>query len=250
VIYNSYGEWLDSDYSKKQINGDENKMYRSCQDCHMISSQPVDGSSWKERGACSPRNSVFEDFNHNMMKRDNTGDPIMIQGAATVSVEAKKEQGMIKVQVVVVNTRAGHKLPTDSPLRHLILMIEARDQGGKLLAQAEGPMLPEWGGAGDGPQDYAGKPGLIYANLLKDKTTNQVPSVSYWNTTTPAWEDSDTRLPPYEKVRSDYSFVAPSRGTVTITARLIYRSAFIEIARQKGWQVQDSLVNWNSISLP
>lgn len=237
-IYGSYKEWLDGPYSKP------NQSYRSCQDCHMRSSLPPEGTTSAARSACSAENHSFNNFSHNMMNRDNTGSPVLVQGAATVTVDAIKEEGKIKVNVVVVNTRAGHKFPTDSPLRHLILVIEATDENGMLLTQAEGPAIPEWGGFGDLPEDYAGQPGVIYANLLKDKDTSKVPTVAYWNPTAPAWEGSDTRLLPNQDVPSQYFFVAPSHGAVTITAKLIYRSAFIEIARLKGWPVQDILVNW------
>ena len=250
VIYNSYGEWLDSIYSQKQINSLDNQNYRSCQDCHMQSSQPIDGSSWAGRTACSQDNDSFRDFSHNMMKRDNTGDPILVQQAATVTIEAQKEQGKTKVIVNVVNTRAGHKLPTDSPLRHLILVVEVKDKNDKLLAQVDGPTIPEWGGSGDQPEDYAGKPGIIYANILKDKATNTVPVVAYWNPAIAGWENSDTRLLPLKDVQSIYYFVAPSKGITTITARLIYRYAFIDLIRQKGWPVKDILVNWASAVVP
>lgn len=249
VIYNSYGEWLASDYSKQEINGVENPMYRSCQDCHMTPSEPINQSSWKARAACSSENRSFRDFSHNMMKRDNTGVPVLVEDAATVKIEASKELGKIKVAVTVTNTRAGHNLPTDSPLRHLILVVEARDKNDKLLAQVAGDRIPDWGGVGNQPQDYAGKPGVIYANVLKDKVTNTVPAVSHWNLIVPAWDGSDSRLPPFKGVTSDYWFVAPTRGGVKISARLWYRYAFIDIMRQKGWDRPDKLVNWADVIL-
>lgn len=250
LIYNSYGEWLGSDYGKKKINSLENKNYRSCQDCHMVSSQAVDGSSLAARSACSQRNHSFRDFSHNMMKRDNTGTPILVQGAATVNVDAGKDEGKIKVKVTVVNTGAGHKLPTDSPLRHLILVVEARDTNGKLLAQLDGPTIPEWGGLDDQPGGYAGQPGEIYANILKDKVTGTIPAIDYWNPTIPAWNDSDSRLVPLKEERSDYSFVAPSRGEVFVTAKLFYRYAFLEVILKNGWPLHDVLVNWHYATVP
>jgi hypothetical protein len=249
VVYNSYGEWLDSNYSKKQINGAENPMYRSCQDCHMLPSEPLAQSSAAQRSACSPENDSFRDFNHNMMKRDNTGAPVLVEGAATVNLAASKEQGKIKVMVTVTNVAAGHNLPTDSPLRHLILVVEARDKNDKLLAQVGGERIPEWGGTGNQTQDYAGKPGVIYANVLKDKVTNIIPAVSYWNLIVPAWDGSDTRLRPFQPVTSEYWFVAPTRGDLKITAQLWYRYAFIDIMRQKGWHRPDKLVNWAELKL-
>lgn len=216
----------------------------------MPSTQPEEGTASAARSACSAENTAFRNFSHNMMKRDNTGSPILLQGAATVTVNAKKEDGKIKVDVGVVNNKAGHKLPTDSPLRHLILVIEARDENGRLLTQVEGPIIPAWGGVGTQPEDYAGKPGVIYANILQDKDTNMVPAVAYWNPITPAWTGSDTRLRPYEYVLSQYSFIAQSHGAVRVAAKLFYRYAFIEFMRQKGWQQPDVLINWAERIVP
>lgn len=243
-IYGSYKEWLDSSYSKRDAG------FRSCQDCHMPSSQPVEGTASAARGACSPANTSFRNFSHNMMNRDNTGSPILVQGAATVTVDARKEEGKIKVNVAVVNTRAGHKLPTDSPLRHLILVVEARDENDRLLTQVEGPTIPAWGGTGNQPEDYAGQAGVIYGNILKDQDTNFVPAVAYWNPIIPAWDGSDTRLRPNEFILSQYSFTAQSHGEVRVIARLYYRYAFIEIMRQKGWQQPDVLINWDDHIVP
>jgi hypothetical protein len=124
-------------------------------------------------------------------------------------------------------------------LRHLILLVEAKDQNGTLLAQVDGPMIPLWGGNSNTEYDYAGKAGEIYANILKDRDTNQMPTIAYWNPTVPAWDGSDTRLEPGKPAQSEYSFAVPSNGAATITARLIYRYAFIEIIRQKGWILKD-----------
>ena len=238
-VYASYKEWLESSYSLP------NQSFRSCQDCHMQSPLVIQNTTpIAARGACSPENTSFQDFSHNMMKRDNIGDPILIQGAATVTISANREDGKIKVNVNVVNTAAGHKFPTDSPLRHLILIVEARDQNGVMLSQVDGPRIPDWGGTGGSPQDYAGRPGMIYANILKDKDTSMVPSVAYWNLTVPAWQGSDTRLLPNQDTPSQYFFVAPSQGDVKITAQLFYRSAFMDILRKKGLSPDDILVNY------
>jgi hypothetical protein len=250
VIYNSYGEWLESKYSKRVINSVENQDYRTCQDCHMISSQPVDGSSRVARSACSQENDSFRDFSHNMMKRDNTSSPILVQGAAEVTVNARKDEGKLKVKVMVVNKRAGHKLPTDSPLRHLILVVEARDANGKLLVQLEGPIIPEWGGPENQPGGYAGQPGMIYANILRDRETGAVPAVEYWNPTVPAWKGADTRLEPLKDESSSYSFLAPSSGEVIVTAKLYYRYAFLDLILKNGWPLQDILVNWHYAIVP
>ena len=234
VIYNSYGEWLNSSYSNRDTSN-----FRSCQDCHMHSAQNVEDTIPEQRAACSALNTDFRNFNHNMMGRNSNGDPALVQGAARIGLTARIENGRINVSVQVENIRAGHKFPTDSPLRHLILLVEAKDQNGTLLAQVDGPMIPLWGGNSNTEYDYAGKAGEIYANILKDRDTNQMPTIAYWNPTVPAWDGSDTRLEPGKPAQSEYSFAVPSNGAATITARLIYRYAFIEIIRQKGWILKD-----------
>ena len=218
----------------------------------MESAQDVGSTSREERSACSASNLNFRNFNHNMMGRDSTGEPAFVKDAATVRLTARIENGRINVTVVVQNIGAGHKFPTDSPLRHLILLVEAKDQNQLPLAQVAGPTIPLWGGVGAiENEDYAGRPGEIYANILKDRDTNQMPTIAYWNPTVPAWEGSDTRLNPHELVQSEYSFAVPSNGNAKITARLIYRYAFIEIIRQKGWTLKDiDVVDPVSVPVP
>lgn len=235
VIYNSYGEWLSSSYSNRETSN-----FRSCQDCHMPSAQEVGNTLPRERAACSAANLNFRNFNHNMMDRyNNNGDPDLVRNAARIDITARKEDGRINVAVRVQSVDVGHKFPTDSPLRHLILVVEAKDRNDTPLAQVGGPMIPLWGGSGNADEDYAGRPGEIYANILQDKDTSLSPTIAYWNPTLPAWEGSDSRLRPGEPTQSEYSFSVPLNGEATITARLIYRYAFIDIIRQKGWTLKD-----------
>ena len=250
-IYTSYKEWLDSPYSHKYMDsgsGNENRAYRSCQDCHMLSPGQVGDTLPSERAACTKTNLNFRDFNHNLMKYgpdpDNPSQeiPLLIRDAATLTVEPIMDEGRIRVNVTVVNTGAGHRFPTDSPLRHLILFVEAKDRNDTLLTQVGGPTIPLWGGLGNQAEDYAGRPGQIYANILKDKDTNIAPTVAYWNPAEPISPDSDTRLIPGQPVLSEYSFATPSYGMALIRVKLIYRYAFIDLARQKGWNRPDILV--------
>ena len=101
-----------------------------------------------------------------------------------------------------------------------------------------------------GDSDYVGYPGQIYANLLKDKDTNLIPTIAYWNPVDPAWQNADTRLVPGLPVRSEYSFAAPSNGSFVITARLIYRNAFYDIAIKKKWAILDLDIEAAKVSVP
>ena len=77
------------------------------------------------------------------------------------------------------------------------------------------------------------------------------PTIAYWNKTKQAWVGSDNRLLPKnynEDVteehpdKSTYAFAAPESGRVDVTIKLIYRYAFIDLARQKGWDIQDDII--------
>jgi hypothetical protein len=233
LIYGSYQEWLDSPYSKPES-------YRSCQDCHMLEAAQIGNTHRTERDACSATNVNFSNFSHNMMKygpdpENNSREiPLLVQGAAQISLEPKLEGGQIKLRVTVLNTKAGHKFPTDSPLRHLILLVEARDWRNSPLLQTEGPRVPVWAAP-----DYGGYAGQIFANILKDKDTNVAPSFSYWNPVENAWVGSDTRLLPWVPAQSDYAFAAPYDRSAKITVKLIYRKAFMNVVQQKGWHFGD-----------
>lgn len=244
-IYNSYGEWLESPYS----NPAKENEYKTCQACHMFNAGGDSVVKTSELEACSQNNVSHEDFNHNMMQRGGEVPSALIRDAAKIKLEAAKVDGNLELTVRVTNTRAGHKFPTDSPMRHLILLVEVRDPNGTLIPQITGPTIPPWGGVGAQAVDYAGRPGQVYANILMDMDTNQVPTVAYWNPTRAAWPGSDTRLEPNKPVTSTYTFAMPANGFARITVRLIYRYAFIDIARQKGWGINDTIVTEESADM-
>ena len=89
-------------------------------------------SYWSQRQACSANNVSFQNFDHNMMDfglyddPDTLNDveiPRMVKGAAEIKVNFDRQSpdsNSFDVTVTVENTKAGHKFPTDSPLRHLI----------------------------------------------------------------------------------------------------------------------------------
>ena len=151
------------------------------------------------------------------------------------------------VNVKLINDNTGHHIPTDSPLRHLILLIEATDANGDPLPQVSGPLLADYAGIGDPSEGYfGGLPGVVYAKILQDLWTEISPSGSYWN---PTRVVSDNRIAALETASSEYSFAALDQGQVTISVRLLYRRAFIEIMDWKGWDVPDLLMAEEIINL-
>ncbi len=255
LIYSSYKEWRDSQFSK---NPDGDK-YRTCQDCHMSRMLGNNSIPYSSRTACSETAEGFQDFSHNLMDFGwdevlQRNIPRMIRGAAELDanfVYEPEKNNSVRARVFVENARAGHKFPTDSPLRHLILVVEAQDQFDNPLIQVDGDQIPTWGGVNNsymqdrGVRGYAGMPGKIFANLLVDSDINQSPTTAYWNETKPAFVNnkddltSDNRLPAqgmdHDRDVSDYFFSVPSDGQVHFKISLIYRFAFYDLMQQKRW---------------
>lgn len=262
VIYNSYGEWKESPYGKRLLTGEgeqkgENPAFRSCQDCHMSSESEIAGTLPSDRDACSTAKRKPGSFDHNVMlfgqnlKNLTEQVPRLIQDAAVLDVASEylADSDLLRITVNVTNTKAGHKFPTDSPLRHLILLVQVLDEQNNPAPQVGGDIIPVWGGVGTnkpfGMEAYGGMPGRIFAHVLVDRDTNESPTAAYWNPTKLALDDganklsSDTRLKPLEPNESQYSFAIPSSGEVFVSVKLMYRYAFFDLALQKNWTRPD-----------
>jgi hypothetical protein len=261
VIYNSYGEWRQSEkYSQRVITStsgrkEENEKFRSCQDCHMSSSDTIGTPLPSSREACSSSSMNWSNFNHDVMHYEpDTANPSvnisrLIKDAADMKVEfdPKTSADMLRVIVKVTNIKAGHKFPTDSPLRHLLLVVVAKDLDDHVLPQINDSRIPNWGGVGSekpfGMEAYGGMPGKIFANLLVEKDTHLFPTAAYWKPTRSlAQESSDTRLLPDKTDESDYIFSTVAEDKIKITVKLLYRFAFFDLALQKKWNRPDIVV--------
>ncbi|MBN2045931.1 MAG: carboxypeptidase regulatory-like domain-containing protein [Anaerolineales bacterium] len=227
VVYNSYGEWLESPYSDPEDG-------QTCQDCHM----PVglaDHFALAEAGGLVRDPQTIP--SHKML---GVMDEAFMQQAVTMTVRADRNGDEIGVQVEIFNNNTGHHIPTDSPLRHLILVVEAFDAKEGILEQVSGPVVEVYAGTGNAEDGYyAGLPGKVYAKILEDLWTEISPSGSYWN---PTRVVSDNRIAAMETASSTYGFTAPEEGAVTIKVRLIFRRAFIEMMDWKGWESPDILI--------
>ena len=170
----------------------------------------------------------------------------LLEHAVTLDATATRE-AELRLTVEITNDLTGHSVPTDSPLRHLILLVEAFDAAEKPLGQLAGPTLPDWCGVGDATDGYyAGRPGQAYAKVLEDIWTRESPTGSYWS---PTRLLSDNRIAAHTTESTTYSFEAPASGPVTIHVRLYYRRAFRDLADQKGWDAQDILMEEETLQL-
>lgn len=223
-IYNSFGEWLESPYSNP-ITG------KSCQDCHMPSGL-TDHFARIDKGG--KKRSVSAIFSHRM---PGASDENLLRNAVTMTVSGKKNADQVTVEVDIVNDKTGHHVPTDSPLRHMILLVEASDSQGQPLSLQNGPSVPDWGGIGDPAKGYyGGKPGKAYAKVLMELWTEVSPTGAYWNHTRVI---SDNRIAALASDKSTFTFTAPAEGASSVKAKLLFRRAFKTLMDQKGWDNPD-----------
>jgi len=235
LVYNSFGEWLESPYNDPDTG-------KTCQDCHMPP-QGVTHFALPDQGGLERDPQTI--FSHQM---PGASDIELLQNAVSLTTDARQEGDQVIIDVSVINDQTGHHVPTDSPLRHLILLVRATDENGDPLIQENGPIIPEWGGIGD-PEDgyYAGLPGKTYAKILQETWTEIMPSGAYWN---PTQIVSDNRLAAFESDTSSYIFTANTSEKMTVQVSLIFRRAYKEMMDQKSWDTPDILMEEVIIDLP
>jgi hypothetical protein len=228
-IYESYEEWLASPYATAGV---------TCQDCHMPPSGDTQFARTEVGGLQHPPESIPGHFQLGATDEDFLRDTI------SMSVLTQERYGQLSVTVSLTNTGAGHHVPTDFPGRQMILVVSAVDSQEEPLTLVDGPTVPAWGG------EQAGLPGVGYAKVLKDIQSGEAPVVSYWKQSTIM---SDNRLPALGSESSRYTFRSPSSdGELVVSARLIFRRIFQDIAEQKGWDIPDITMKEiiHTISIP
>jgi mono/diheme cytochrome c family protein len=234
VVYDSFGEWLRSPYSRKETG-------KTCQDCHM----PRPGTEFfakPEKGGLKRNPNTI--VSHKM---PGARDLDLLRNAVTLTLEAEQSPEGIRVRTKVVNDRTGHDVPTDSPLRHVMLLVRTYGGNASELSLKAGPVLPEWCGSGDPANgNYAGLPGKVFVKLLEETWTGVSPTGAYWN---PTRVVMDTRLKAFESDAGEFLFAAPPSGDVRIEAALLYRRAYKKLMDLKGWSEPDIVMNSASVSI-
>jgi hypothetical protein len=241
VVYNSFGEWLASPYSDPETG-------KTCQRCHMPAPTLLNGQALTN--VAPEKGGVERDPNAvHAHTFPGAASEELLQNAVSMMVHAERKEAQLLVEVSITNDQTGHHVPTDSPLRQMILVVRAKDARGNGLALTEGPVLTEWAGVGDPALGYfAGLPGMTYARILQEVWTEVTPSGAYWN---PTRVFSDNRLAAFATDTTQYVFDASrSRGPLSIEARLLFRRAFIELVDQKEWDVPDVVMEESAVSVP
>lgn len=228
IIYNSYGEWLESPYSDPETG-------KSCQDCHMPESDANFTVFPEQEGI--PRD--YAPMHHHTMP--GATDETLLQNSVTLTTTAQLTEDGLQVEVSIYNDKTGHHVPTDAPMRSMILVVEAVDADGNVLELREGSVNPDFSG------DYGGVPGKTFAKVLRDDWTGETPTSAFWR---PVTIVEDTRLPALATDTTRYVFAAPDGNAVTVNVRLWFRRSFYELAKQKGWNDPDLLMEQETIQVP
>jgi hypothetical protein len=175
--------------------------------------------------------------NHTM---PGAADETLLQNSVTMTSQAERSGDQLQVEVSITNDKTGHDIPTDAPIRSMILVIEVLDAGGNPLTLLEGPVNPVYSG------NYGGLPGKTFAKVLRDDWTGEAPTGAYWR---PVTLVEDTRLAALATDTTHYTFDAPAGQAITVNVRLVFRRAFATLKEQKGWDDPDILMEQETIQL-
>ncbi len=220
--YSEFSEWSVSSYAKQGIH---------CQNCHM----KPDGRT--RQVALASKGAIVRDPKTVASHTFRAGnDAQFMRSAVELKVRGELSGDALTVVAGVKNIGAGHHLPSGSPMRNMLLLVEARDEHGR-LELLQGERLPVW--AGTGPEsagNYAGLPGKGYAKVLKDlvpypadrrisSNLSALYPAPHWR---PVILESDNRIAAGAVDASSYRFRLPqsARGPIRIIVRLFHRRTF------------------------
>jgi len=235
LIYSEFQEWTESTYAKKNIH---------CQDCHMTANGTQTRFAPEKEGGIerSPETIPSHVFN-------GVNDRTLMTEAIDLDVQVKLNESDLIVTATVKNVKAGHHYPTGNPMRNMVLLVEVSGENGYALPLVSGEKVPVWGGIGPVEKgNYAGLPGKGFAKVLRD-------SISYPDSNrqrhfrpespAPHWRpvivESDNRIPANGTDLSQYKFTIPAdlRGSIHVSARLIFRKSFKNWMDSKGVAMND-----------
>ena len=201
---------------------------RSCQDCHMPPAAMVSDEG-------TPLDQMAWDGLHRAPEalhghRFLGAEPPFAGDALDIQIDKRRDlqRGTWVVSVRVTNTGAGHKIPTGSWSKRVIVGIWA-EAAGRPLRQLEGPrtwLQP------DTPQDVAARPGdwrnpggfVLGVRAAGDPEGRQN-APAFWQVWR-AQDVIDTRLSPEESRSAVLSFESTADGVVPeVEVRVLYRRA-------------------------
>ncbi|MFA6313693.1 MAG: carboxypeptidase-like regulatory domain-containing protein [Sterolibacterium sp.] len=245
AVYSEFQEWSESSYARRNIH---------CQDCHM----KPDGVT--RRFALEKEGSVLRTpatvASHALL---GITDEAFMREAVALSAKAEVAAGKLQVTVAVNNAKAGHHIPTGSPMRNMVLRVDALDRNGRRLVLRDGETIPAWAGIGpEAEGNYAGLPGKGYAKVLKRwpeyRTDNRALLLSplypapFWR---PTVLDFDNRIAAEATDTSIYAFTLPEDAArpIQVSVRLIYRKTFKSWLKPRAEETRDLLLASESLAI-
>ncbi len=239
VLESTYTEWQKSPYNSK-----DPKKVTNCQDCHMYQRPgiPATGSTKrpKNKGVAAEdgpvRDHVFTHYfiGGNVPVPGLFGDKLKstmaqerLQNAAELSINTKElKRG--KLFVTLKNTGAGHYLPTGlADVRQMWLEVIIKDDKGKQVYSS---------GVTD-KNGYFPAGTKLYNTVFGDGKGKAVINIAKAKEIL-----SDTRIPPLKSITEQFNFKPAKNGVLSVSVRLLYRSAPQEII--------DTVFNKEKMMLP
>jgi hypothetical protein len=237
-VYATFSEWRQSAYAARGT---------QCQDCHM---RPAGLSRFADEEDGGLLRDAADISSHRTMGPDPEA---LLRSAVTMETEAEARGRNLAVTVTITNSGAGHHLPTGQPLRHMLLVVSARDARGEPLRMLFGERVPSWGG------DLAGRIGKGFAKVLLAASEYNRSNVLVQGDTkgdfpAPFWRRpkilTDNRIPAEASDTSQFLFRLPEENAaVEVRAELIYRRAYQDLAEIKGWELLDVLLAADTVQL-
>ena len=180
AVLTTYTEWQKGAYGAE---------HKGCQSCHM---HRVEGEVVDPRVKKTPNDGI------NLHQMPGSHSLTQLNKAIRGQLSVKHEGGQLQVEVDVTNQGAGHMVPTGSPLRKLILQVQASPFGGKpfqeervftrVVADQQGKIL--------------NREDLVFMKAAKVV--------------------SDTRLAPGETRKESFTFKVPQGVRSTVEADFYY----------------------------
>ena len=219
---NTYTEW--------RVWASKRERHESCQSCHMTTGTSMEGKKIAKRIAVNALRRPEEQIHdHSFYGRILMAEAVKLE--ADVSVVGDE----IRVTSRVIADRVGHKVPTGSADKHMLLVVVAIDDERAPYPLVTGPRVPGHAGGLGNPLelsgaaldkrieagDLAGMPGREFAQVLVDK---------HGHTHVPFWRavrlKEDTRLNPGETVTVQHTFKRMGKRPVRIRVELYHRLRF------------------------
>lgn len=168
IVLGTYSEWKEGPYPERGI---------YCQNCHMpkVPDKPIVDPNVKRSGLLMTAHEFLGGHSE-----------INLQHAATLRTDLQVESQKATVTVFVTNAESGHKLPTGTPVRKVILSVRLLDRKGNKIAEKE----------------------KVYQKVLLD-SKGEVLTESYKMILDAATVLSDNRIAPKETRLEKFEFELP-----------------------------------------